>query len=291
MNNKKFPGRLFSKQKIVEFLDKKGFYIVLFLCILVVGATAVFITTYDFSPSDGNSYSTDKTIPEEEKNESSPDLSSPVHESQKTTVTTETNKIKVEEEISAVSSDEKTYKDSENKDMKVLEAKQEESNPKNDSETNDNEGVNKDTETGKKNRKKFIMPVYGHIVLEYAMDKLVYSKTLEDWRTHSGIDIASSRGTSVKAAADGIVTDIKKDPRFGITVIIDHKNGFKTVYSNLAGDDVVYPNQRVKQEDIVGAVGDTAVFESVEESHLHFEILKNNDPVNPADYLPDFSEK
>ena len=49
---------------------------------------------------------------------------------------------------------------------------------------------------------------------------------------------------------------------------------------------MVNPNQILKQGDIIGCVGNTALFESAEQSHLHFEVLKDNKPVNPEDYLP-----
>lgn len=129
-------------------------------------------------------------------------------------------------------------------------------------------------------------PVLGSIVVGYAMDKLVFSNTLDEWTTHSGIDIACSRGTPVKAAADGTVREIKNDPRYGVTIIIEHADGLKTVYANLAGGDMVQPNQKVKAGDVIGGVGSTALFESQTEPHLHFEVLKNDEPVDPMKYLP-----
>jgi murein DD-endopeptidase MepM/ murein hydrolase activator NlpD len=132
--------------------------------------------------------------------------------------------------------------------------------------------------------------VFGEITLEYAKDKLVYSKTLEEWRTHPGLDIGADLGEPVKAVADGVVADIKKDPRFGITIVLDHQNGLKTVYANLASDETVAVNQIIKQGEIIGSVGDTAAFESSEQSHLHFEVLLNGVQVDPADYLPEFKD-
>lgn len=134
----------------------------------------------------------------------------------------------------------------------------------------------------------YIMPVYGNIIHDFAMDRLVYSKTLEDWRTHSGIDIAASRGTAVKAVAAGTICDIRNDPKLGCTIVIDHENGFKTVYANLASTDMVLPNQIVEQGESIGSVGDTAIFEIASEPHLHFEVLKNDEVVDPKLYLPDY---
>lgn len=133
-----------------------------------------------------------------------------------------------------------------------------------------------------------IMPVYGNIICDYALDNLIYSKTMEDWRVHKGIDIAAARGTAVKAVANGVVSDMRNDPRLGNTVVIDHENGFKTVYSNLASLDLVLPNQIISQGDIIGSVGDTAAFEIALEPHLHFEVLKSNILVDPKIYLPEY---
>lgn len=132
---------------------------------------------------------------------------------------------------------------------------------------------------------EFILPVVGEVTFAFAIDKLVYSKTLEEWRTHSGVDLAADRGTPVKAVGDGFVSDIKHDPRFGVTIIVDHGDGIKSLYANLASDDMVSPNQKIKQGDIIGCVGNTALFESAEQSHLHFEILKDDEPVNPDAWL------
>jgi len=134
----------------------------------------------------------------------------------------------------------------------------------------------------------FIMPVYGPIIYDYSMDKLAYSVTLNDWRTHKGLDIAAARGTAVKAVAAGVVIDVYEDPKQGFTVVIDHENGFKTVYSNLASGDIVVPNQIVEQGETIGAVGDTALYEIALEPHLHFEVIKDDKVVDPKLYLPSY---
>ena len=130
------------------------------------------------------------------------------------------------------------------------------------------------------------MPVSGEISLEYAMDRLVYSKTLEQWRVHPGIDIAADRGTPVKAVADGFISDVRNDKFYGITVVIDHGDGLKTLYRNLASDETVAVNQNVKQGEIIGSIGNTAMDESSEQPHLHFEVLENDKNADPTAYLP-----
>lgn len=131
----------------------------------------------------------------------------------------------------------------------------------------------------------FIMPVDGKISTDYAMDRLLYSKTLDEWRTHSGVDIEAPRGEAVKAAADGYIKEIKNDPCYGITIVIDHENGYKTIYSNLASDSMVSTNQKVKAGDAISSVGNTAIFECMDPPHLHFEIVKDDKVVDPKTLL------
>jgi len=131
----------------------------------------------------------------------------------------------------------------------------------------------------------FIIPVEGEILKEFAKDKLVYSLTLKEWVTHNGIDIAAEKTTVVKASAEGTVKSIKNDPRYGITVVIEHVNGFTSVYSNLLTAEFVTEGESVKQGQTVGTVGNTATFEIADDPHLHFEILKDNEYVDPSLYI------
>lgn len=134
-------------------------------------------------------------------------------------------------------------------------------------------------------RPAFQAPAAGKIQSEFSMDKLVFSPTFNEWRTHSGVDIASPRGEVVRSVGNGTVLEIKNDPRYGFTVVIDHKNGYKSVYANLASDQTLQVGQEVKLGDPIGAVGATAIFESAEPTHLHFELYKENKLVDPAAYI------
>lgn len=139
--------------------------------------------------------------------------------------------------------------------------------------------------TEAKNDPTFKMPVDGTVIREYAKDKLVYSETLKEWITHPGIDIKADKTSVVKASADGKVKSIKNDPRYGLTVVIEHANGFTSVYSNLLTAEFVKANEEVKQGQTIGTVGESATFEIADGPHLHFEILKNSVNVDPNMYL------
>ena len=131
----------------------------------------------------------------------------------------------------------------------------------------------------------FKSPIKGEIQKEYAKESLIYSETLKEWTTHLGVDIKAERATVVKAAADGTVKYIKNDPRYGLTIIIEHTNGFETRYANLLTTEFVSEGEKVKVGQTIGTVGDSAICEIVDESHLHFEILKNSESVDPSKYI------
>ena len=153
----------------------------------------------------------------------------------------------------------------------------------------ESKNVNTEENVAKKETKKldpvFSMPVEGDVIKEYAKDKLVYSDTLKEWVTHAGIDIKADKTTIVKASEEGKIKSIKNDPRYGLTVVIEHNNGYSTVYSNLLTAEFVTAGENVKKWQTIGTVGNTATFEISDESHLHFEILKDNVQIDPNMYI------
>lgn len=149
------------------------------------------------------------------------------------------------------------------------------------------------TETSNKEEKKeettkdpvFGIPVEGEIIREFAKDKLVYSETLQEWVVHNGIDIKADKTTVVKASASGKVSSIKNDPRYGLTITIEHENGFKSVYANLLTAEFVTEGEVVEAGQTIGTVGNTATFEILDEAHLHFEIIKDGEYLDPNIYI------
>ena len=283
MNMKKlFPEDKDSKNSILEFLDKRGFYIVLILCIAIVAGTAIFVMSQKASTdrlSEGNE--AERIIPEDIENDSAADVAGNVNAQAQvpngTVASAQDNKAGTGDIAQAAAKDTNAAKPAAT--VTPAPAKPKVVKPVTKAAT-----TKKAAATATKI--EFEMPVIGAVTFDYAVEKLAYSKTLEEWRAHEGIDLAADRGATVKAAADGVVSEVKTDPRFGIIVILEHSNGLKTLYANLASDDMVSPNQKVKKGDIIGSVGDTAAFEAAEQSHLHFEVLKNNENVNPASYIP-----
>ena len=128
----------------------------------------------------------------------------------------------------------------------------------------------------------FIAPVVGEIITDYADESLVYSKTLDEWTTHLGIDIKANKTSSVVASENGIIKSVKNDPRYGLTVIISHDDGYETVYANLLSADFVKEGDNVSKNQTIGTIGESASFEISDPPHLHFEILKDGESINPT---------
>lgn len=133
----------------------------------------------------------------------------------------------------------------------------------------------------------FTWPVKGEVVAGFSVEALAYNETMGDWRTHNGLDIAASRGTQVLAAASGQVSALYQDDLMGTVVEIDHGQGLVSQYANLAATPAVKVGDEVTTGAVIGSVGDTAAVESGSQAHLHYALLKEGSPVDPADYLPE----
>lgn len=128
-------------------------------------------------------------------------------------------------------------------------------------------------------------PVAGEVLAEAAVDHLAYNETTRDWRTHEGVDLAAQLGEAVYAAADGTVYTIYEDEHLGMTVVLHHRDGYSTHYANLSEDIPVSVGENLKVGEVLGSVGQSACTESSGESHVHFALYQNNDPVDPQDFL------
>jgi len=98
---------------------------------------------------------------------------------------------------------------------------------------------------------------------------------------HPGIDISVPAGTSVRAAADGVVSFASFFGGYGLVVIIDHGGGYSTYYAHLSRLEVV-SGQEVRRGEIIGQSGSSGRSTS---PHLHYEVRIHGVPVNPYPYL------
>ena len=135
---------------------------------------------------------------------------------------------------------------------------------------------------------RFACPVSGGIVLKaFSGTVPVFSYTMNDYRIHTGIDLAASAGSPVYAAADGIVKGIEDDPMMGVCVTIEHTGGAVTKYKGLSEDSLAITKQgdAVTCGQVIGSAGSTALIESAEEDHVHFELCIGGENKDPAEYI------
>ncbi|MDR0368440.1 MAG: M23 family metallopeptidase [Bacteroidales bacterium] len=101
-------------------------------------------------------------------------------------------------------------------------------------------------------------------------------------RPHTGIDLIGKSGTPIYATADGVVVSNPDGySGYGITVILDHGRGYQTLYAHLSKKNVK-EGQRVKRGEVIGFMGTTGLSVGV---HLHYEVIKNGEKVNPVHYF------
>ena len=133
----------------------------------------------------------------------------------------------------------------------------------------------------------YVIPVEGKLLKAHDSETLVYSVTMNDYRVHLGIDVEAPVGSAVYSVADGKITSVYQDYLMGTCIEIEHKNGVISCYKNL-GDilpDGIKEGATVTQGQLIAGVGETAIIEQCDEAHLHFEMKKNNESVNPLDYI------
>ncbi len=133
----------------------------------------------------------------------------------------------------------------------------------------------------------FISPLTGVISKSYSTEVPVYSLTMDDHRTHGGIDIAAELGAPIRAAASGTVTEVWEDPMMGKCIRIDHAGNAVSIYKNLAPElpTEITTGAAIQAGAVIGSVGESALIELAEAPHLHYELLINGVPVNPADFM------
>ena len=132
----------------------------------------------------------------------------------------------------------------------------------------------------------FIWPVNGTLVRSYSVETLSYDRTMGDWRVHSGWDIAAETGAQVLSTTDGVVSAVYENEMLGSVVEVNHSNGLVSVYANLDQDIPVYVGQNVSVGSVLGTVGQSALSEIGEVSHLHFSMRMDGETVDPTDWLP-----
>ncbi len=129
-----------------------------------------------------------------------------------------------------------------------------------------------------------LWPVSGNVILDYSPDKVIYFKTLAQYRTNSGIVIQSKVGTKVKASTDGVVKSISKDDENGNMVTVSIGDNYTVSYGQLKNITVKKGDQ-VKEGQVIGKIADPTNYYSVEGANLFYQVKNGKETVNPMIFL------
>jgi murein DD-endopeptidase MepM/ murein hydrolase activator NlpD len=123
-----------------------------------------------------------------------------------------------------------------------------------------------------------IQPTTGWLIRGYGIKRDPFTGQK---RLHAGIDISNRRGTPIVAAAAGVVSFTGNRGPLGKTVVIDHGNGFETLYGHVDKFEV-NKGQSVKRGDLIALMGNTGYSTG---PHLHYGVMKDGVSVNPKRYI------
>lgn len=118
------------------------------------------------------------------------------------------------------------------------------------------------------------------IILKFSDSNTVYFKTLAQYKINPAVVIAAKTDEKVKAAAAGIVKNVKTDDETGTTVTVDIGNGYEVKYGQLKNLNVKI-GQKIAKGEIVGHIAKPTKYYTLEGSNLYFEVMENGKSVDP----------
>lgn len=140
--------------------------------------------------------------------------------------------------------------------------------------------------------KKAVQPVFAsplegeaEVVLAYSADHAIYDPTLEQYRTNASVSLSAKQGTAVRAAADGVVKEVRKDAQAGNVVTIAHGEDWLTTYGQLEDAVAVKEGESVKQGQKIGTVAAPTKYGVALGEHLDFAMEQNGTPQNPTETI------
>ena len=132
----------------------------------------------------------------------------------------------------------------------------------------------------------FIMPVNNATISKsYNAEELQYNQNLNCWEIHKGLDILAKSGENVLACYNGKVSNIYTNYLEGTTVEITHDNGLVSIYQGLNSETNINIGDNVTSGQIIGTALGVASCETEEGSHIHFELIKDGEKVDPLNYI------
>lgn len=280
------------RKRLMKTIKDNGFLLFLFMCVCLVAGSTIFVIMKEVDkPGDNkdfvilNDEENSSAMKDEwdlERELSSDETSDFVDEEEDEPLEVTTLNESDDDDVDLEESEEipKEAQEDEIED-EILEKETTENLP----EEEDIEFIDEYKEENEEINKSLINPVEGDILTVFTTDSLIYSKTLDEWRGHPGIDIKAEAGEKVKVVKGGTVKKIEEDKLWGITVTIDHGDGLETKYANLGTKEMVQEGIQVNQGDYIGTVGKTATIEMLMDDHLHFEVIKDGKLVDPRSIL------
>jgi len=263
-----------GKSKLTGFFEEKGFYIILFLCVVAIGITGyVFFFSNPATDTEGdaNDAALIDTLEDWENTEANELTSIPVYDGDDAGAA-QASVL----DVDAGDSAEPDTEASQTEPAKAASAEASEA------------VVEPEAEPAKAAAKAdfFVKPVSGAVLTVFSADELVYDRTMGDWRTHNGTDFEATDGEKVMVIADGTVEDIYTDSYYGTCVLVDHGDGLKSMYAGLIQNATVTIGQKVTAGTVIGAIDGKALFENADPVHLHVEVFKNDKRIDPLSVIP-----
>ena len=176
--------------------------------------------------------------------------------------------------------------------IETARAEQERKNEETKQQETKNQGAVPKAETTPAQEKKTEKPVFAYplegeakVVLAYSTDHAIYDPTLEQYRTNASVSLSAKKGTEVKAAADGVVKEVKKDAQAGNVVTIAHSADWLTTYGQLEDTVAVKEGESVKKGQTIGYVDTPTKYGVALGEHLDFAMEQNGEPKDPAKNL------
>lgn len=269
-----FLGGGDMKNKILSFIKQNGFLLLLFIVVCLVAVYTIVVSTGDIRQA-RKVKDEDFVILEEMEDEPVSYLDDIILEDELEKET------EAEEDLETADNtlDSEELHDEENPDLiqgfdEDISEELDES-PEQQVFSEEIEFVKSDDDNYQKDEESMLIPVEGEIITEFSNDKLLYSKTLGEWRSHNGVDIRASEGTNVRAPMDGVVKEVFEDDLWGNTITIDHGNGLVSRFCNLGTIEMVKEGLNVNKGDVISVIGKSASIEMEMEPHLHFEVIRD----------------
>ncbi len=286
-----------KKNKFTEFFKGKGYYVLLFVGVLAIAAVAIIGSRLTQEPQnegedfDLNEPDNNIAAEEDEQLRVENDITSGDVANHEDNTAQKPDNQELADNDSLLEYDIYTQEEENGIDLAEAAEAEEKKTAEEEPEAVETSGKTVEADNRTHNLKfnvdqGLLWPVEGNVIMPYSMEHTTYFATLMQFKCNPAIIIDAEVGTEVRAATDGVVTSIDTNEETGLTITTDIGNGFSLVYGQLAvKDKALKVGDRLKEGDIIGTVNVPTKYYSVEGSNLYFQVLENNETVNPMLYL------